>query len=100
MSEGITFGSWLKQRRRDSGVTQEELAESIGCSGNAIRKIEVGERHPSGQIAQLLAHYLGIPIDEREAFTAFARTGRPALIDAEMPPGEVGMRAPWRNVYL
>ena len=47
MSEGVAFGGWLKQRRRESGVTQEELAESIGCSGTAIRKIEIGERHPS-----------------------------------------------------
>lgn len=100
MREGITFGGWLKQRRRELGVTQEELAESIGCSGTAIRKIEVGDRHPSGQIAQLLADYLSIPADEREAFIAFARTGRPALVGAGTAPGEAGMRALWRNAYL
>src|SRR6185369_10598790 len=100
MSEDITFGGWLKQRRRESGVTQEELAESIGCSGTAIRKIEMGERHPSGQIAQLLADYLRIPDDECEAFIAFARSGRAASVSAETAHGDTGTRAPWRNVYL
>src|SRR6476659_31421 len=99
MSEDITFGSWLKQRRRESGVTQEELAERIGCSGTAIRKIELGERRPSGQIAQLLAEYLKIAADEREAFITFARSGT-AHVSALSEPGETSMRAPWRNVYL
>lgn len=100
MSEGITFGGWLKQRRRESGVTQEGLAERINCSLITLQKIETGERRPSGQIAQLLADYLSIPADEREAFTTFARTGRAALIPAETAPGATGMRAPWRNAYL
>ncbi len=100
MSEGITFGGWLKQRRRESGVNQEELAEQIGCSLITLQKIETGDRRPSGQIAQLLADYLSIPADEREAFTTFARAGRAALIPSETAPGEIGMRAPWRNAYL
>ena len=80
MNENITFGSWLKQRRREAGVTQEELAERIGCSGTAIRKIELGERRPSGQIAQLLAEYLKIDADEREAFIDFARSAAHAHV--------------------
>jgi predicted ATPase/transcriptional regulator with XRE-family HTH domain len=104
MSESITFGGWLKQRRRESGVTQEELGERIGCSETATRKIELGERRPSVQIAQLLAEYLNIAADEREAFITFARSGREgsggATVGPLSEPGETGTRAPWRNVYL
>ena len=91
MSEELTFGSWLRQRRKELSITQEELAERLGISGIALRKLESGERRPSGQIASLLAGYFRIPSDEHEAFVAFARTGRQA-------PGDVSPSAPWRGV--
>ena len=72
MGDEVTFGSWLKQRRKELGVAQEELAEQIGCSEVMLRKLEAGERHPSGQVAQLLADYLRISDDEREAFVTAA----------------------------
>ncbi len=100
MSEEITFGGWLKQRRRESGVTQEELADSIDCALTTLQKIEGGGRRPSVQIAQLLADYLNIATDEHEAFITFARSGRLARIHSLSEPGEISVRAPWRNVYL
>src|SRR5688500_9566614 len=100
MAEGITFGSWLKQRRKELGLTQEELAERVDCSYGAMRKLEAEERRPSGQIAHLLADFLRIPHDEREAFVTFARTGRTASTPAGSPSGEVTARAPWRGVHL
>src|SRR5436190_7939951 len=74
---GTTFGSWLKQRRKELGVAQDELAERIGCSEAMLWKIEAGRRHPSSQIAHLLAYYFRIPTDEHEAFVAFARSSEP-----------------------
>jgi predicted ATPase/DNA-binding XRE family transcriptional regulator/Tfp pilus assembly protein PilF len=93
MAEGITFGSWLKQRRKELGLTQEELAERVDCSYGTMRKLEADERRPSGQIAHLLAGYFHVPDDEREAFVTFARTGRSAS-------GEAASHAPWREVHL
>src|SRR5436190_1225769 len=100
MSAGITFGGWLRQRRRESGVSQDDLSAHIGCALSTLQKIEAGERRPSSQIAQLLAGYLNIPVDEQEAFTAFARSGVAAVIPTATASGEIGMRAPWRNLYL
>lgn len=70
-----SFGQWLKQRRKALDLTQEDLAERIGCSDVTIRKIEAGVRRPSKQVAELLVEYLKIPPDEQEAFISFARTG-------------------------
>ena len=92
MSEEFTFGSWLRQRRKELSITQEELAERLGISWIALRKLESGERHPSGQVALLLADYLRLPADEHQAFVAFARTGR-------QRSGEVSPIAPWRNAH-
>jgi predicted ATPase/DNA-binding XRE family transcriptional regulator len=73
MSDNITLGQWLKGRRRAFGLTQEDLAEQIGCSDITIRKIESGERRPSRQVAELLAKCLAVPLEERSAFIEFAR---------------------------
>ena len=40
-----TFGSLLKQHRRDAWLTQEELAERSGLSVRTIRGLERGEGH-------------------------------------------------------
>jgi predicted ATPase/DNA-binding XRE family transcriptional regulator len=73
MDETASFGAWLKQQRKAIDLTQRELAEYVGCSTVAIRKIEADEYRPSKQIAQRLAEYLEVPTTEHEAFVRFAR---------------------------
>lgn len=73
MQSDISFGRWLKQRRKALDLTQDDLARQVGCSVVTIRKIEVDERRPSRQIAELLAHHLAILPHERSAFLQFAR---------------------------
>ena len=48
-------------------------AERVGCSVALLRKIEDGERHPSTQIAELMANCLNIPPEERSTFVRVAR---------------------------
>lgn len=69
----LSFGHWLREHRKNLDLTQEELAQRIGCSDNAIRKIEAGTRRPSRQIAVLLADLFQIPTEERVEFIALAR---------------------------
>ena len=69
----MSFGQWLKQRRKALDMTRENLAQKIGCATVTLYKIEVNERRPSKQIAELLAEYLNITPDERLAFVHFAR---------------------------
>ena len=74
MTANITFGAWLKERRRQLDLTQNELAEQASCSVDAVRKIEQGVRRPSKQLAELIAETLNIPQDQQQAFIALART--------------------------
>ncbi|MEO6456806.1 MAG: tetratricopeptide repeat protein [Chloroflexia bacterium] len=73
MDESISFGLWLKERRKALRLTQEDLAERIACSRAMVRKIEAGERAASEQIADLLAETLDIVASGRLAFVQFAR---------------------------
>lgn len=104
MGERLAFGSWLKERRRELGVSQDELAQSIDVSPSMLWKLEAGERRPSAQIAQVLADYFHIPADERDAFITFARTGRTVLLTSDQNTttgqDEEAMRTPWRSVRL
>lgn len=70
----MSFGSWIRQRRRSMDLTQEQLAEKVACSPSAIRKIEADERRPSREVAALLADALEIPENNRALFLRIARS--------------------------
>jgi predicted ATPase/transcriptional regulator with XRE-family HTH domain len=69
----VCFGEWLKRRRLEVDLTQEQLAKLASCSVFAIRKIEMGERRPSKQLATLLAQALQIPLEDQATFIKVAR---------------------------
>lgn len=73
MDSSVSFGNWLRQRRKALDWTQAQLAERVGCSLALIRKLEADERRPSKQIVGILAEILELPPNEREEFLAFAR---------------------------
>lgn len=74
MDEELTFAKWLRQQRRVLDLTQKELAEAASCAPITVRKMEAGELRPSKMLARSLAGVLEIPLDEVEAFIAFARS--------------------------
>jgi transcriptional regulator with XRE-family HTH domain len=72
-TQTITFGNDIRQRREYLGLTRERLAHKIGCAAVTIYKIEINERRPSIQIAELLARHLDVPEADIEAFIKHAR---------------------------
>lgn len=74
MEAEVTFGTWLKQRRRLLDLTQKELARQVGCAVVTIRKFEEDDRRPSKELAERLAGCLDISPAEQANFVAFART--------------------------
>src|SRR5436190_6263496 len=74
MFGSIPFGTRLKEYRSAHGLTRAALARRIGCSPETIHKIELGQRRPSRQIAELLAEAVRISPEEREQFVEFARS--------------------------
>ncbi len=76
MSAEPSFGQLIRTRRRDLGLTQDELARRVGCAPVTIRKIEHDDLRPSVQIAERLAMALVIPLEERADFVRLARVER------------------------
>ena len=68
-----SFGYWLRRRRKALDLTQEVLAQQVGCAVVTIKKIEADERRPSRQIAERLVTVLAIPSAERDLFLQCAR---------------------------
>jgi predicted ATPase/transcriptional regulator with XRE-family HTH domain len=68
-----SFGIWVRRQRKALDLTQQALAQQVGCSVSAILKIEADERRPSRQIAELLAQHLEIPAEQKDVFLQVAR---------------------------
>ena len=87
INSDLTFGPWLRQRRRALDLTHAELAAAAGCSLSALRKFEAGDLRPSRLLAEALARALAIAPQERAAFVRFAReTPHDAPAQLSVPP--------------
>ena len=58
----MTIGSMIKQRRKDAGLTQNELAQKVGCATITIRQYESGKREPNISALYDIANALGVEI--------------------------------------
>jgi ABC-type oligopeptide transport system substrate-binding subunit/transcriptional regulator with XRE-family HTH domain len=76
MDRTVSFGYWLRRRRKALDLTQAQLAQRVSCSVDTIKKIEADARRPSKQLAKLLADQLLLPAEERASFLLAARAER------------------------
>src|SRR5262245_14811987 len=95
----LSFGAWIRRRRKALDMLQKELAGRVGCSVTALQKIERDERRPSRQLAERLADCLEVPTDQRPSFLQVARGERMAerlasLPQAVAPPREAAAPSP------
>jgi len=60
----MNIGNKIKELRKQRGITQEQLASSIGVSFQAVSKWENNITLPDITLAPLLAAYCGISMDE------------------------------------
>ena len=79
----LSFGLWIKRRRKALDLTQDALAALVGCSKDLIVKIEGDARRPSREIAALLATQLQLAPEERDDFI---RCARAELAPDRLPP--------------
>jgi predicted ATPase/class 3 adenylate cyclase len=91
MDRTSSFGYWLRRRRKALDLTQENLAQQVGCSVETIKKIETDVRRPSRPMAERLAECLALPIEERTAFLKAARAelATDRLVVADQPINSV-----------
>jgi len=86
MAEQESFGQRVKVRRRELGLTQDELARRVGCAPVTLRKIEYDDLRPSVQIAERLAMALNIPLEARADFVRQARLERAPFVEPTPTP--------------
>jgi predicted ATPase/DNA-binding XRE family transcriptional regulator len=79
----VSFGEWLKRRRRAEGWTQKQLAQEIHCSTITIRKMESEERRPSLQNVERLVEVFNISPEKQKEFLRFSRGNAHAFSDEE-----------------
>ena len=64
----VKIGEAIREHRLRAGVTQEELAEVLGVSSQAVSRWETAACYPDTETLPLLARYFGITIDELFGF--------------------------------
>ena len=47
--DDLSYGNWVRRRRRALDLTQTELAQRVGCARTTIEKIEMDARRPSNR---------------------------------------------------
>ena len=73
MQEPVTFQRWMKRLRAELDLTQEALADAVGCAPQTIRSFESGTRRPSRDLAERLAEVLQVPPEQQADFLRLAR---------------------------
>ncbi len=64
MLDGAKIGSFIAGRRRMLGLTQQQLADKLGISFQAVSKWENGSAFPNIEILYELGIELGVTVDE------------------------------------
>lgn len=67
-----SLGHLVRNRRKELGLTQDELAGSLGVDASYITKIERGKRSPGLDLVVTMAETLGLPPDEVLSHTKHA----------------------------
>ena len=60
----IKVGAFLKDLRREKGITQEQLAEELGVSGRTISRWETGNNMPDISLLVEIAEFFDVSIPE------------------------------------
>ncbi len=66
----INIHKVLAEKRREKGVTQEELASHMGVSKASVSKWETGQSYPDISLLPRLAAYYNITIDQLMGYSA------------------------------
>ena len=54
MEESLVLKNNLKQARAEAGLSQQQLADTVGVSRNTISSIETGQFNPTAKLALIL----------------------------------------------
>ena len=60
----LNFAENLKQLRKEKGVTQEKLSETLGVSAQSVSRWELSICYPDIEMLPSIANYFGVTVDE------------------------------------
>ena len=58
------IGSFLKELRKEKGITQEEFAEKLNVSGRSVSRWETGSNMPDISLLVEIAEFFDVSIPE------------------------------------
>ena len=64
MNDKLILKNRLKEARTESGISQAQLAETVGVSRNTISSIETGQFNPTAKLALVLCIALDKKFEE------------------------------------
>lgn len=65
----VLFGMRMKELRKNRGLSQEGLAESVNISSKYLSRVEMGQHFPSIETLGKLADALGVELKDLFEFT-------------------------------
>ena len=97
MNESVneSMGAIIARKRKELGMTQEQLAGALGISYQAVSKWENELSSPDISTLPLLADLFGITIDELFGRVTAAAEPSLALVPAAEPGSGAGIELPW-----
>jgi predicted transcriptional regulator/transcriptional regulator with XRE-family HTH domain len=97
---GSILGARIRQRRRETRVTQAELARRVGISPSYLNLIEWNKRRIAGTLLRKIAEALGLTLDELDGATE-KRLSETLAEVARLPPlRSLGIESSWTNELI
>ena len=93
----MKIGSNIAALRKEKGITQEELANALGVSAQAVSKWENNSSCPDVSLLTVIADYFGVTVD------ALLRSGAEEITRADPPSTDnnvAAVRGGKRNVCI
>ena len=93
----MKIGSNIAALRKEKGITQEELANALGVSAQAVSKWENNSSCPDVSLLTVIADYFGVTVD------ALLRSGAEEITRADTPSTDnnvAAVRGGKRNVRI
>jgi DNA-binding XRE family transcriptional regulator len=84
----VALGRAIGLRRRETGLTQEALADAAGLDATTIRGIEGGKANPTWDVADRIARALGWPLWQLTKLADDLQTEDRRPTNEPLPPRE------------
>lgn len=76
--EAVVPGYLLREAREEAGLTQEQMAEKLGCTQQAVARAERAESNPTVAFLDLWAEALGLDLEVALVSPRSGKGGRAA----------------------